>query len=299
MELVRLRYFYEVAQSASIRQAADRLHVTPSAVSRQIAALEHQFGADLLERSTQGVKLTPAGEILVEHLRLAFSQLREARAHIDDLTQLRRGEVIIQTIEGLIDDLLPKTVARVHAIYPGITCHVYTSSTDQIISSLIRGEADIGLALNAPERPEIVAVAEYREPLYAILAPHHPLASKTSIGWNDLQAFPACLPGPSFGVRRLVDESMRQAGAHLGQVYVTNSIQFTRSMARTGVTYTLMPKFALEHDLRDGYLVAIPINEPFLDEATIQVLCRRGRKLPHATVAVLDAIQASIVELRT
>lgn len=244
------------------------------------------------------MKLTAAGELLVEHLRPAFQSLRHARTLIDDLNNLRTGEVVIQTIEGLIDDFLPETLARVHAAHPGITCHVFVSSTDQIISALVSGEADIGLTLNAPNRADIQAVAAYREPLYAILAPHHPLANRKSLKWTDLKDVPVCLPGPTFGVRRLVDDSLRRAGVALGRIFTTNSIQFTRSMARTGVTYTLMPRFALARDLRDGYLVAIPIVEPLLEQATMQVCCQSGRKLPRATVAVLEAIQAAIDELQ-
>lgn len=298
IQLIRLRYFYEVAQSASIRQASEKLHVTPSAISRQVAALEQEFGTDLLERSTRGIKLTPAGEILVEHLHHAFQSLRHAKTLIDDLNNLRSGDVAIHTVEGLIDDFLPDTLARVHSAYPGIACNVYVNSTDKIINALINGDADIGITLNAPLRGDIKIVASYREPLCAVLAPTHPLAKRLSVKWRDLKNFVACLPEPTFGARRLVEDALRRAGVSLGQIWTTNSIQFSRSIARAGVAYTIMPRFALARDLQNGCLAAIPIDEPHLKPATVQVCCQSGRKLPRATMTVLDAIQAAIEKLQ-
>src|SRR5215470_8938292 len=64
MDFTALRYFSETAHARSIRAAAERLHVSPSAISRQIAKLEHELGAPIFDRRAQGMALTPAGEIL-------------------------------------------------------------------------------------------------------------------------------------------------------------------------------------------------------------------------------------------
>ncbi|KIZ46209.1 LysR family transcriptional regulator, partial [Rhodopseudomonas palustris] len=93
MRFLALRYFNEVAKLGSIRKAADRLHVAPSAVSRQIAQLEHELDAVLFERSKMGVQLTSAGEVLARQSNRIFRDLERARTEIDDLRGLRRGEV--------------------------------------------------------------------------------------------------------------------------------------------------------------------------------------------------------------
>ena len=102
MRFLTLRYFNEVARLGSIRKAADRLHVAPSAVSRQIAQLEHEVDAILFERSKGGVQLTVAGEVLARHSHGIFRDLDRARTGIDELRGLRRGEVNLWVIEGIV-----------------------------------------------------------------------------------------------------------------------------------------------------------------------------------------------------
>lgn len=119
MRFLTLRYFNAVAKLGSIRKAADRLHVAPSAVSRQIAQLEHELDAILFERSKSGVRLTAAGEVLARQSHRIFRDLDRARAGIDDLRGLRRGDVSLWVIEGFVTGLLPNLLGRLPAPLPG------------------------------------------------------------------------------------------------------------------------------------------------------------------------------------
>jgi DNA-binding transcriptional LysR family regulator len=85
MEFTSLRYFFETVKAGSIRQAAEHIHVAPSAISRQIAKLEHELGAALFERRSTGVRLTPAGEILAGQLQSTVRDLMRVRGQIDEL----------------------------------------------------------------------------------------------------------------------------------------------------------------------------------------------------------------------
>lgn len=83
MQLRALRYFHEVARCASLRKAAERLYVTPTAVSRQIEQLEHFFGATLIVRGPRGIRLTVEGECLAEQVTSTlrgFDQVRDVIA---------------------------------------------------------------------------------------------------------------------------------------------------------------------------------------------------------------------------
>ena len=153
LELTSLRYFFEAARAGSIRQAAEHIHVAPSAISRQIAKLEHEFGSPLLERHSNGVRLTPAGKLLAGQLQLTVRDLARVRSQIDELKGLRRGEVGIYCIEGLVDTYLPRAIAEFHQQYPDITFNITVASTDQIIERLLADETDIGICLNRRHGP--------------------------------------------------------------------------------------------------------------------------------------------------
>src|SRR5690606_16434101 len=118
MNLTGLRYFHEVAVSGSIRQAAERVHVAASALSRQISKLEHEFDTPLLERRTTGVVLTPAGHLLAQHTRTMFRDLQRLKSQVDDLRNLQRGLVTISVIEGIVSDLLPDIMTGFLALFP-------------------------------------------------------------------------------------------------------------------------------------------------------------------------------------
>lgn len=129
VRFLTLRYFNEVAKLGSIRKAADRLHVAPSAVSRQIAQLEHELDAVLFERSKSGVRLTAAGEVLARQSHRVFRDIDRARSGIDDLRGLRRGEVNLWVIEGFVRGLLPTILAGFQRRYPDVSFKIQTAST--------------------------------------------------------------------------------------------------------------------------------------------------------------------------
>ena len=172
MELTSLRYFFEAARAGSIRQAAEHIHVAPSAISRQIAKLEHEFGSPLLERHSNGVRLTPAGKLLAGQLQMTVRDLARVRSQIEDLKGLRRGEVSIYCIEGLVDTYLPRAVKQFHDLYPDITFNITVASTDQVIEKQVADETDIGITLNRPKRTDIVCSGWWEEPLEGLGCRH-------------------------------------------------------------------------------------------------------------------------------
>ncbi len=294
MEFTSLRYFFEAASAGSIRQAAEHIHVAPSAISRQIAKLEHELGSPLLERHSNGVRLTPAGRLLASQLQLTVRDLARVRSQIDELKGLRRGEVTIYSIEGLVDTYLPQAINRFHKLYRDITFKVVVASTDRIIEALVADESDIGITLNPPERPDLVCCAWWEEPLEVIVAPFHSLSRRRSISLQELSQFSAALPDNSFGVRRHVDRVLSKTGVALKLLVTTNSILATTSMAREGAVYTLMPRFAVTRDCEARTLIAIPISNPDLELSRVEICMHRSRSLPVAPREFLSSLVADL-----
>jgi DNA-binding transcriptional LysR family regulator len=297
MDLTSLRYFFEAARTGSIRQAAEHVHVAPSAVSRQIAKLEHEFGSQLLERRSNGVRLTPAGELLAKQLQLTVRDLSRVRGQIDELKGLRRGEITIYCIEGVVDSYLPIAIGRFHKRYPEITFNVIVASTDRIIEALVDDEADIGIALNSPGRGPITITGGWTEPVQAIVAPFHPLADRKSISLRELADYRAALPDASFGVRRLIDRILGARSVPLRMLVTTNSILTTASITRQGVAYTLMPNFAMARDLETGALVAVPIVDSDIEMARVEFCTHESRHLPIAAREFLSFLKRNAIPI--
>ncbi|WP_376703072.1 LysR family transcriptional regulator [Mesorhizobium sp. ISC25] len=293
MDLTALRYFFETALAGSIRQAAERVHVAPSAISRQIAKLEHELGTALLERRSNGVRLTPAGELLAKQMQLTVRDITRVRSQIDELKGLRRGEVSVWCIEGLVDNYLPDVIGRFTQQYPEITFNIVITSTDRIVQALIADEAEIGIALNASLKQPIVNSGGWSEPVQAIVAPGHPLANRNSVTLSELTEFKAALPDTTFGVRRLVDRILESQGTVLRVLATTNSIQMTASIARQGIAFTLMPYFAVARDCAAGSLVAVPLAETEMELACVEFCTHESRRLPLAAREFLNFLKSS------
>lgn len=290
MDFTALRYFLETAECQSIRRASDRLHVAPSAVSRKIAKLEHDLKAKLFERRAKGVKLTAAGLILVEQLHSTVRDLDRARWQIAELEGLKRGEIVVHCIEGVVENWLPRHIARFKSLYPEINFRVAVMSTDRIIEALMAGDSDIGIVFATSERPEITIRSSQIESLSMIVAPNHTLAHRRQVALADAVQHTFIMPNQSFGIRRIIDRYLNEAKLVATDVMETNSIQLVRSLVRHGVGCTLLPHFSVERDLAAGLLVSIKLKDSNMLATGIQICIHRQRVLSAAAQAFLNTI---------
>jgi DNA-binding transcriptional LysR family regulator len=290
MNFVAFKYFNEVAKTKSIRRAADRLHIAPSAVSRQLVQLEHSMGAALLERTNVGIELTPAGQLVESYTLGVFSDLERLRGMIRDYKGLQQGEVKLCVIEGLIASFLPKVIADFNAKYPAINFTVMSDSTDRIIEALIRNEADIGCVYSSRPRPEIEVVAEHVEPVMCFVAPSHPFADRTSLSLAELCETPIALPVNSFGLRQIFERAVAQRRLEPRVALTANTLELTRKMALSGRMVTIGPTMSAMREIEQGLFKAIPIEEPEFTEARSLICVHRSRALSYAAKEFLKSI---------
>jgi DNA-binding transcriptional LysR family regulator len=292
-----LLYFYEVARCGSIRQAAEHLHVSPSAISRMIGKTEHQFQAELFERRAKGMKLTAAGRILAEQMSGVVSQLRDARARIDELKGLQRGEVQLHCIEGIVDDMLPNALAAFHRMHPAVTFRVNTCGSDAIVEALLADACDVGISFNMRPKTGIESLLSFQQPLHAVVAPSHPLARGRVVSLREVVQHPIAMPDRSFGVRVILDRALRASMLGSAPLVTTNSLALTRSMARTGAAVTFSPLFAVGGDLASGRLVAVKLAEHALLNGRMTLCKRRGRRLSAAANELIECFRVEFGRL--
>lgn len=294
MRFLTLKYFNAVAKLGSIRKAADRLHVAPSAVSRQIAQLEHELDAVLFERSKSGVRLTAAGEVLARQSHRIFRDLDRARAGIDDLRGLRRGDVSLWVIEGFVTGLLPNILADFQRRYPAVAFKVQTASTDRITEALLEDEADIGITFNASPRAEIETIAEFPEPVSCLVARDHKYANRKSLSLDEVCKEPLALPDHSFGIRQSFERTVAKHKLNPRVLVTTNSLELTNTMAVTGQFIAFKPAMAVITQLGSGQLRAIPVADTELASARSSISVHRDRPLSRAAQEFLKLLTTTI-----
>src|SRR5215207_679474 len=191
----RLRGLREVAQQGTLAAAADALHLTPSAVSQQLAALEREVGQPVIERNGRGVRLTGAAEVLVGHANVVLAQLEAAAADVAAFSEGAVGTVRIAGFATALAELVAPAAARLRATHPRLALTITEQEAPGCFTALARGDADIALSMAsrlAPpaDDPRFAQRPLRADALDAVLPADHPLAARESIALAELAGEP-------------------------------------------------------------------------------------------------------------
>jgi DNA-binding transcriptional LysR family regulator len=279
MQFSALRYFLETARLGSIRRAAERLYVAPSAVSRQIALLEQTYGLPLFERHAGGVRLTLAGEVFARQSRATVRDFERLHSEIDDLQKLRRGTVRIFTVEGTVASVVYRAMAEFAREYPGITYEVQVTGGNRAIAALAAEECDIAISFEPLPHRDVEEVQSLRDPIVAVMHPTHPLASRAKVTLREVAKHPVALLDDTFTTRTLIDRALASEGVTLQAILTVNQIGLVTAFARSNKAMTFAPSHNVHTDVNAGLLKTVSIDYPSL-LATRFVLYRHKLRPP-------------------
>jgi len=273
IESAAIRYFREFTQFGSIKQAAASLRIAPSAISRQVQGLEEELSVKLFERAARGMVLTDAGHVLYRYAIENRKQLDGLRSKVEEFGSLHRGQVKIATVEGLLASFLSDFVVDLAGKYPGISIALTVVGSRDVAELVGHNDVDLGFVFGRAPRRDLIELARMRQSLCLIVAPNHPLATKSSCTVKDLAGLRVVVPDPSFGIRQEIDRACAQAQVRLEICNETNSLAFAQTLAARTDLATFLPRDTAMPALIAGTLVAVPLRENRL-EATQVTLVR-------------------------
>jgi DNA-binding transcriptional LysR family regulator len=294
-----LRYFDSVVRLGSIRKAAEHLHVASSAINRQLLRLEDALGARLFERLPRGVRLTPAGEVLLRHIRNTLRDYEMVRSDIEDLKGLRKGNIIIASTEGVAAEFLPAVLADFHKRQPGISFTVNVLDGEQLITVLQLNEADIGFMFNPPQKIGVDWGASLSLRIGAIMKPDHPLARRRAVSLADCKPYPVILPDMTFPNRAWLDAALAASGVHLQMAVCSNSFQLMRGAVREGLGIAFQTSIGIEAELRAGDLVYVPLRDRAVVPSILVALVRAKKALHAAAAVFLQEVSRTFASMAT
>jgi len=200
----RLRVLREVSLRGTVTSAANGLHLTPSAVSQQIAALSRELGVPLLEKTGRGVRLTGQAQVILTHATVVQAQFERARAELAAFGDGRIGRVAVAGMATGISGLIAPAMRLLRTTRPGISVTAVEMEPPDVFTRLDRGELDVVVAVDfrkAPPRsdPHYYRVELLADRMDAALPADHPLAHQKSIDLLDLAGdiFVTANPGSS------------------------------------------------------------------------------------------------------
>lgn len=278
----RIRYFHEAVTCGSVRAAADKLGIAPSAISRQISLLEEELNAVLLERHRKGVVPTQAGHLLLDYHRQHVAHCHDVQAKIDALQGLKSGSVSIACGEGFAQEIITGPIRQFRQQYPGVALALDVAGTAEIIRRVREDVAELGLVYYAPAEPGISSRGSVRQPVQAIVYPEHPLRDAQSTTLAELSAWPLALLHGAYGIRQLIEQAERIEKIRLQPALTTNLISALLGFVASGQGVTLLPPCAVASELAQQRVYAVAVQNTALQHVDIQLITRTGRQLSPA-----------------
>jgi DNA-binding transcriptional LysR family regulator len=290
-----LRHFLAVVRTGSIRAAADHINIAPSAVSRQIADVEHRLGLPLFERSARGVVLTEAGQLLAEHAKRMVEDEELLREQLGRLKGIGQGLVRICCGEGFVADMVANGLKTFARVYPHIRFTVDLAGTTGVLQTVSNGDADVGLVYNPVIDTSIRSIAIARQPLAVVTPLHHPLMERSSVSLAETLTSPSALLIQGHGVRQLVGRVAADHGLALSPVLETSSIDVLRQFVGAGLGITYLPRFAVATELARGAVGIVSLTDTLLVEASAHILVRARRRLPVSVEQLVSHLAREMV----
>ena len=296
MHAAVLRYFEAVAEEGSIRRASERLHISPSAVDRQILKLEDYFGTPLFERRPNGMRLTDAGQLVLRHSRDTLHDFARLRGDIDNLRGVVSGQVTITTLDSLTVHFLPETMTRFVAAHPAVQIRVVALDPVETMHSVAQGHADLGLTFSPARRRGVSLLADVPSPMCAIMAPNHELAARSSLTLDECGAFRLLYQDHSGSMQPFFGAEMDAFKSAHHPLVVSNTLAVLKRLLLRGVGIAFYTRLGFTEELASGRLVAVPLEDERLSTLRLCLIAPSDRLPTVAADAMAEHLRQALAE---
>lgn len=242
----------EVIASGSFSAAAESLHLSQSAVSQQIAVLEREVGIPLLERTTDGPKLTAAGQALMEHSDAVICRLEEAERELAQIAGLEGGRLRLASFPTASATLMTRALSLFRQRFPKVELEFSEDEPEDSFPALKRGDFDLAVVFDYPAFPldfsrDVEAEMIYEEPMRVALPPGHPLAAAKSVRIADLANEDWLCGALPSSCRDQVIGLCREAGFEPKISFQSEDYEVIKGFVAGGLGVTILPELAGGH----------------------------------------------------
>lgn len=244
MEIKRLRYFVAVAEELHFGRAAERLEMAQPPLSRQIAQLEKDLGVQLFDRSRSQIRLTPAGDVMLERARDIIERLESTYREVSLIGQGSAGRLRIAFVGSASHGVLPTLIKSYRSHYPNVDLALSAMNNAELERAVIQREIDIAVARPSLDIEELRTLTLHQEPLMLAIPDNSRLNAVQNIALKDLTDETFVLyprrPRPSFAdyiLKVCAEEGLKPRETVFAQDYQT-----AISLVSVGVGISIVPE---------------------------------------------------------
>ncbi len=298
MDIAALKAFLAVADSNSFSAAADKLFLTQPAVSKRVAALEAELGANLFDRVGRQIILTEAGQTLLPQARTILAALEESRQQIANLSEQVSGTLKLATSHHIGLRHLPPILRQYVESYPHVHLDIHFLDSEEGCVAVDQGTRE--LAVVTLPSPGNTATAQanwdklsltplWQDPLVIIVSHKHALAQQDALTLHSLAAYPAILPEMTTFTRRIIERVFDQQGIELQISLETNYLETIRMLVSVGLGWSILPATMLDNDVQ---VLNIDFNSNNF-QRSLGIVQHQQRTLSNAAKAFVEVLLES------
>jgi DNA-binding transcriptional LysR family regulator len=297
MDLRQLEILRAIADTGSFTAAGARLHVSQSAISRQILLLEEEFQEPLFIRFGRRIQITPIGETLLQLSHRVFEDIRDTSAGILDTKKKLSGT--LRLVGGMTVCLyvFPTLLKEFRRHHPDVDIKVITGGTPRLVRKLRSGGADLGLITLPIDDQALATVPVIREELLLVMPAGHRLATGKAIEPGALVRQPFILFEGGSNTRRVLDEFFVRADIKPRVVAETENVEIIKSMVASGLGVSIVPFQSVAREIRGGSLRVARIAGQTLVRETGWVHLRSDR-VPRMVREMMDTLTRILPRLK-
>lgn len=260
MELWQLSTFRVVAETLNFTRAAERLNLTQSAVSHQIKSLERELGEPLFIRTKRGVKLSQAGKVALEHTERLLDEAEAMREHISGSERSPVGRVRAAAATQAFVHLFATLFESFMRAHPDVELSFRTTvSTDQTVTDILNGAADVGFASMPVYSPTLHVTELFEDELVLVVGQSHRLAAEREVMIEHIERERLILFERGASIRRTTDAFFKSANIRPSLALESNDTYFIKLMVEHGLGISLLPAWAVRDEVAAHKLARLQI----------------------------------------
>jgi DNA-binding transcriptional LysR family regulator len=293
VDLRQLEILQAIAETGSFTACGRKLHVSQSAISRQILLLEEELGEPLFLRVGRQVRMTPAAESLVQLGQRVFLDVRETVGAITDRTRDLRGTLRLSGGMTVCLYVFPPLLKHLRRVHPNLDVRLTVATAGRSVQEIRGGRIDAGLLTLPVEESDLVTVPVLREELLLITPPTHPLARRRRVAPRDLTGLPFVLFEVGSATRKVLDSFLAAEAIEPKIVMDTENVEIIKAMVKTGLGIGIVPYQAVAREVRAGQLFCARIEGHELIRETGWVYARANRvpRMIHELLAAFESVR--------
>jgi DNA-binding transcriptional LysR family regulator len=297
MDLRQLEIIRAIAETGSFTAAGRKLHVSQSAISRQILLLEDELKEPVFLRVGRRIRITPAGEALLQLAHRVFQDVTDTLAGITDSQESLRGQIRLLGGMTVCLYVFPALLTELKRQHPNVEFKLVTGSAERCLANLRAGTGDLAFLTLPVDQPDLVTIPVMQEELLLVTAARHPLARKRKIHPQDLVRQPFVLFEPGSNTRRVIEEFFMTSRIEPQIVMETENVEIIKAMVRHGIGISIIPYQAVSRDVTSGQLFCARIEGRPLVRETGWVYPKMSRT-PRTVQEVIRAFERVRPKLR-